>query len=246
MSQSNSFFIVFHYLQPSEPRVFFHHQKSESAVQFLSSLMIIWYGNKQRGDQKGCSHHHEPAIQSLTFYYFATDREGVFISTPSEWVSAPHLLSSFVTMNGGSFHNIPFAKIKKITFYIFFYSLCLPISREITCSSCYHVIISFSVWYIKGIVSRDEYFVQVLKFETVLFEWALMVFTIFSCLFCEGNPKWSFCLLLWNHLLIVKFLPVTLFRELVPAFWWPPVPLKVVPKRLWFWKLFRKPAMNVH
>ncbi len=42
---------------------------------------------------------------------------------------------------------------------------------------------------IKGIVSRDEYFFfKVLKFETVLFEWALMVFTI-----CEGNPKWNFC-----------------------------------------------------
>ncbi len=52
----------------------------------------------------------------------------------------------------------------------------------------------------------------------------------FQLSFCEGNPKWSFCLLLWNHLLIVKFLPVTFFRELVPAFWEPPVPLKVVPK----------------
>ncbi len=38
----------------------------------------------------------------------------------------------------------------------------------------------------KGTVSRDENFLsKVLKFETVLFEWALMVFTIFSCLFVK-------------------------------------------------------------
>ncbi len=67
-----------------------------------------------------------------------------------------------------------------------------------------------ATFFVKGIVSRDEYF---LKFEIVLFESALMVFTIFSCLFCAGNRKRCFCLLLWNHLLIMKFLPVTFFRE---------------------------------
>jgi hypothetical protein len=81
----------------------------------------------------------------------------------------------------------------------------------------------------KGIVSWDKYFFNTLKFETVLFELALMVFTMLV-VFCVGNPKWSFCLLLWKQLLIVKFLPVTLFRELVPAFWLPPVILKIVPK----------------
>jgi hypothetical protein len=40
-----------------------------------------------------------------------------------------------------------------------------------------------------------------------------MVFPIFSCLFVkEIQNEVS------DHLLIVKFLPVTLFRELVPAF----------------------------
>jgi hypothetical protein len=37
-------------------------------------------------------------------------------------------------------------------------------------------------------------------------------------------------MLLWNHLLIVKILPVTLFRGPVPAFREPPVTLKVVRK----------------
>ncbi len=34
----------------------------------------------------------------------------------------------------------------------------------------------------------------------------------FQLSFCEGNSKWSFCWLLLNHLLIVKFLLVTFFR----------------------------------
>ncbi len=38
------------------------------------------------------------------------------------------------------------------------------------------------------------------------------------------------CMLLWNHLLIVKILPVTLLRGLVPAFRKQPVILKIVPK----------------
>ncbi len=39
-----------------------------------------------------------------------------------------------------------------------------------------------------------------------------MVFTIFSCFFVKKNPKESFSLLLWKHLLIVKIIPVILFR----------------------------------
>ncbi len=38
-------------------------------------------------------------------------------------------------------------------------------------------------------MSRDEYFFESLKIATVHFEWALMVFTILSCLFCEVNPN---------------------------------------------------------
>ncbi len=40
----------------------------------------------------------------------------------------------------------------------------------------------------------------------------------------------TFCLLLCNCLLIAKVPPLTLFRELVPAFWKPPVTLKFVQK----------------
>jgi hypothetical protein len=41
--------------------------------------------------------------------------------------------------------------------------------------------------------------------------------TIFGFLFVK-NPEASFFLLLWNQLIIVQILPVTLFRELIPAF----------------------------
>ncbi len=61
--------------------------------------------------------------------------------------------------------------------------------------------------------------------ETLLFKWTLIVLRLS---FCEKKSKKSFCLHLWNHLLIVKILPVTLFRELVPAYWQPPVTLKDV------------------
>ncbi len=36
--------------------------------------------------------------------------------------------------------------------------------------------------------------------------------------FCCQNKRWSFGLLLWKHLLIVKILPVTLFKLLVAAY----------------------------
>jgi hypothetical protein len=43
--------------------------------------------------------------------------------------------------------------------------------------------------------------------------------------FYEENPKQSFCLPL-----IVKILPIALFRKFVPAFRKPPVTKKIVPK----------------
>ncbi len=61
----------------------------------------------------------------------------------------------------------------------------------------------------KETVSRDEYVLKVLKIETVLFECAYGIHS-FMLSFCEEYRNRS--------LLIVKFLPVTLFRELVPAF----------------------------
>ncbi len=55
-------------------------------------------------------------------------------------------------------------------------------------------------------------------------------FHYFWLSFCENSLKYSFCLLLGNHLLAVKTLPVILFGSLVPAFRLPPATLKVVPK----------------
>ncbi len=59
---------------------------------------------------------------------------------------------------------------------------------------------------LKGTVSRDEYIIlNFLTIKRVIFEWALMVFTIFSCLFVEKIQK--------------KTLPVTLFRGTEVAIW---------------------------
>jgi hypothetical protein len=73
---------------------------------------------------------------------------------------------------------------------------------------------------LKGCCHENKILVDDPKKQNRTFWTSTYGFTILSCLFCEGNPIWSFYLLLWNHLrvLIVKFLPVTLFRELVPAF----------------------------
>jgi hypothetical protein len=58
------------------------------------------------------------------------------------------------------------------------------------------------------IMSQDEFFGKVLKIKTVLFECALIVFTIFSCLLCEEKVKGSCCLLLWkNNIIIGKSFP---------------------------------------
>ncbi len=45
--------------------------------------------------------------------------------------------------------------------------------------------------------------------------------------FCGKNPL---CLPLWNLLLIVKILPLTLFIKLFVAFWKPPMTLRDIPK----------------
>jgi hypothetical protein len=83
----------------------------------------------------------------------------------------------------------------------------------------------------KGIVSRDEYFLRVLKIISVLFESALMAFTIFGCLSVEIiKYKLSACFLKYvTSVLILKFLPVTLFRKLLPAFRQPSAIQKIAP-----------------
>ncbi len=81
----------------------------------------------------------------------------------------------------------------------------------------------------KDSVTRWTIFLKVQKIKIVNFVWAFMVFTIFCCLVKNIQNK-VFCLLQGHHLLIVKILPVNLFRKLVLAFKLPPVTPKVVSK----------------
>ncbi len=55
----------------------------------------------------------------------------------------------------------------------------------------------------------------------------------------HGIELLDFCLLLWKHLLILKILPVTLFKKLVPDFQIDIYDSKSCSEiRPWFWKLF--------
>jgi hypothetical protein len=66
-------------------------------------------------------------------------------------------------------------------------------------------------------VSRDEYFFKGLKIKTGLFDFVLKVFISVGCQIVKKS-KIKFLLASMNHLLIVKILSVTLFKELVQAF----------------------------
>jgi hypothetical protein len=59
-------------------------------------------------------------------------------------------------------------------------------------------------------ILKGATFLRVLKIKSVLFVWALMVFTTVGFLFAE---KLNFWLFLWWNLLILKFLPVNLFES---------------------------------
>ncbi len=87
-------------------------------------------------------------------------------------------------------------------------------------------------------------FLNVLKIRIVLFVWGADGFHNFWPSFCEEDPKYSFCFLLWNYLLIVKILPETIFRKLVPAFC--RLSKNCSESPLWSWILFRKPSLNEH
>ncbi len=94
-------------------------------------------------------------------------------------------------------------------------------------------------------MSWDEYFLEDPK-KSIQYFWclssALLVFSIFGAHFVEENWKWSFCLLPWNNLFIVKIHPKpssgTSFLLLIAAcdcdpkkfFWKPPAIMKIVPK----------------
>jgi hypothetical protein len=68
---------------------------------------------------------------------------------------------------------------------------------------------------LKGIVSRDESFIWRLfiKNTYVLSVHAPIVFTNFCFSLEWKNKTQSFSLLLWNYLLILKILPITLFKD---------------------------------
>jgi hypothetical protein len=54
-----------------------------------------------------------------------------------------------------------------------------------------------SLW---GLCHKVNIFLKVLKFETILFEWALMVFTIFRCKFLKKIQIEVSAWFFWNHL----------------------------------------------
>jgi hypothetical protein len=65
-----------------------------------------------------------------------------------------------------------------------------------------------SYWFTRDSVTRWTFFL-VHKTETVLFEWALMAFTIFSCLWRKSKMKFLL-VSITSRIINVKFLPVSL------------------------------------
>ncbi len=63
----------------------------------------------------------------------------------------------------------------------------------------------------KGIGSVDEYFLKAYKIQSVLSVHEQMVFKWLACLVQERIISWSFCLLLWKHLLFEKTVPEASF-----------------------------------
>ncbi len=66
---------------------------------------------------------------------------------------------------------------------------------------------------LKGLCHEMKYFLKVLRIKSLLSLYTLIVFKFFCCLVMEKlKDKVLFGLLLWKHLLIVKILPVTLYK----------------------------------
>ncbi len=99
---------------------------------------------------------------------------------------------------------------------------------------------------IEGIVSRDGYFLKVLKIKTVLFKWALMVFPYFCWLFVK-KPKLKFSIASVKSLTNCESTSSNPLQSACSGFLIAACDSKSCSEsRLWLWKLFRKPAMNVH
>jgi hypothetical protein len=92
---------------------------------------------------------------------------------------------------------------------------------------------------IKGIVSREEYFLKVLKIKSVFFVWAQMVITLFSCLF-EEKIKNKVYIKSFNNSENPSRNPL---QEACTGFQIAACGCKsCYESRHWFWKLSRKPA----
>jgi hypothetical protein len=96
------------------------------------------------------------------------------------------------------------------------------------------------------ILSRDNYLFEGPKNETVLFEWALMVFTILD-FFLWRKSKVKFLLASMKSLTNCDIPSSNPLQRYCSGF----LIAACVPKGcsvncLWSWKLLRKPAMNVH
>jgi hypothetical protein len=100
-------------------------------------------------------------------------------------------------------------------------------------------------------VARDEYFLKVPKIETVLFDWVLLVFTIFS-VFLGRKSKMNFVL---PYLKLLTDLDIPSSHplkragsgsgssdSLIAAF----ISKSCSATHTWSWKLFRNPPLNVH
>ncbi len=124
------------------------------------------------------------------------------------------------------------------------YSLCRRRrARRCRCTRC-PVWKTKEIFLLRDSATRWIFVFKVLKFEKVLFEWALMVFTIFSCLFVKEiqNEVSAYFQKITNfetpssnplHRACSGFLiAACAFKSCSET-------------RPWFWKLFRKPAMNV-
>ncbi len=93
---------------------------------------------------------------------------------------------------------------------------------------------------------RWIFFSKILKFKTVLYELALMVFTIFGCLFMKKS-KIKFLYASMKSLTICEKPSSNPFHWACSSFLGATCDSKSCSEsRLWFWKLFRKPAINVH
>ncbi len=74
----------------------------------------------------------------------------------------------------------------------------IPIQRRTKCQD--------SKQWFKGIMSPVEYLLRTYKLKSVL-SWHAKIVLIFSLLSSGEKSIWSFCLLLWKHLLILKVDP---------------------------------------